>query len=67
MKTLTLAGLAVGILLGTPAYAQNAGTDPGARRATTTAPRTLVEPIFEGRSAAELNNNELIRKFYLGL
>jgi branched-chain amino acid transport system ATP-binding protein len=22
---------------------------------------------FEGRSAAELNNNDLIRKFYLGL
>jgi branched-chain amino acid transport system ATP-binding protein len=23
--------------------------------------------IFEGRSADELNNNDLIRKFYLGL
>jgi branched-chain amino acid transport system ATP-binding protein len=22
---------------------------------------------FEGRSAAELNNNDLIRKFYLGM
>ena len=23
--------------------------------------------VFEGRSAAELNNNDLIRKFYLGM
>ena len=41
-------------------------TRPSASPTAATSSSTARSP-FEGRSADELNNNELIRKFYLGL